>query len=144
LVTTPAPHWIVANVAIQPRQPQQFNRAKHFQFFGIDYRCVRSQRDRAAGVTGAAATWDDRQPEFHQPGDERSHFGFGVGGQHHKRIFDAPVGRVGDMRHARESVKPDVVAMRDMDQPAHDRFAFFSGNGKPAFEFIYRRGGCTQ
>ncbi len=45
-------------------------------------------------------------------------FLFGIRVQHHERIFDAPVGCIGDMRNARQAVELDVVAAGDAGQRA--------------------------
>src|SRR4030095_4318155 len=47
------------------------------------------------------------------PMHEASHCGLGVGVQHDERVFDAPVGRVGDVRDTRQPVELDVVLRGD-------------------------------
>ena len=76
----------------------------------------RRERNRAAGVAGAAAARDDGQAELDAGRDQAGHLVFGVRRQHHERILDAPVGRVGDVRDARQAVELDVVLLRDAAQ----------------------------
>ena len=56
-----------------------------------------------------------------QPLDEAAHLLLGVRVQHDERILDAPVGGVGDVRHAREAVERDVVRGACAREPAHAR-----------------------
>ena len=67
------------------------------------------ERHGAAGVAGAAAARNDRQAELDAAGDQAGHLGLGVGREDDERILDAPVGRVGDVRDARQAVELDVV-----------------------------------
>src|SRR3546814_6486369 len=40
------------------------------------------------------------------------------GCEHHERVFDAPVGRIGNMRYARQPVELDIVLGGDAREPA--------------------------
>ena len=87
-----------------------------FELFGVDHHALPRQRDRAAGVTGAAAARDDGQPEFDTTFDQQCHFGLGVGREHHKRVFHAPIGGVGDVADTRQTIEFDVVAGGELAQ----------------------------
>ena len=82
------------------------------QFFGVDDRRHRRERNRAAGVAGAAAARDDGQSQFDAALDQAGHFIFGVRREHDEGIFDAPVGGVGHVRDALDAVEADVVLVR--------------------------------
>ena len=88
------------------------------QLFGVDDCRQRGQRDGAAGIPGAAAPRNDGQAQLDAARHQRGHFGFGVGVEHHERVFDAPVGRIGDMRDPRHAIEADVVGGGDARQPA--------------------------
>ena len=83
-----------------------------FEFFGVDHRRLPGQGNGAAGIACAAATWHDRQTQFNAGLDHASHFDFGVRCQHHKRVLDAPVCRIGHMRHPGQTVKFNIVFLR--------------------------------
>ena len=87
-----------------------------FELFGVDHHALPRQRDRAAGVTGAAAARDDGQPEFDTTFDQQCHFGLGVGREHHKRVFHAPIGGVGDVADTRQTIEFNVVAGGELAQ----------------------------
>jgi hypothetical protein len=108
-VTTPASVQMVATGCGKCRAARPFDLGHGFELFGVDDRALPRQRDRAAGVAGAAAARDDGQAQFDAGLDQAGHFGFGVGREDHERVFDAPVGGVGDVRDAREAVELDVV-----------------------------------
>ena len=91
-------------------QAQQFDAAQRFELFSIDDRAVPDQGHGAAGVAGAATPWNDRQAQLDATLHQIGHFGLGVGRQHDKRIFNPPVGCIGDMRDARQTIELDVVA----------------------------------
>ena len=69
----------------------------------------RRQRDRAAGVAGAAAARDDGQAELDAGLHQRRHFLFGVRIEDDEGILDAPVGGIGHVRDAGQAVEGDVV-----------------------------------
>ncbi len=98
--------------AVDARQHRHFDCAQLFQFFRIDHGRQRRQWNRATGVTGTAAARNNRQSELDTALHQAGHFIFGVGRQHHERIFNAPVSRVGHVRHARQAVELDVVFRR--------------------------------
>ncbi len=88
------------------------HRAHVEQLLGVDDDRARRQGYRATGVTRAAAARDDRQAELDATAHQQRNLGFGIGRQHDKRIFDTPVGSIGDMRDTRQAVKADVVLAR--------------------------------
>ncbi len=51
------------------------------------------------------------ETQFDAAADQRGHLLLAVGRQHDERVFDAPVGGVGDVRHARQRVELDVLAV---------------------------------
>ena len=103
---------------VNARQADHLDLGHGFELFGVDDRALPRQRHRAAGVASAAATRDDGQAEFDAGLDQSGHLGLGVRRQHHERVFDAPVGGVGDVRHARQAVELDVVPRGHAAQPA--------------------------
>ena len=68
-VTTPASVKIVGTGPATPAQRALLDAAERFEFFGVDHRRERRERNRAAGVARAAAARNDRQPEL----DARAH-----------------------------------------------------------------------
>ena len=123
LVTTPAPQRIVGTLCSTPGEPRHLDRAERLELLGVDHRGVLHQRHRAAGVAGAAAARDDREPELDAVAHDRRHLLLVVGRDHDERVLDAPVGGVGDVRDAREAVELDVVAARAAREPAHGPLA---------------------
>ena len=119
-------------------QMPHFHRAHGFELFGVDDRSAVGERDRAAGVAGAAAARDDSQIQLDQPGHQSGHLGFGIRGQHDKRIFHPPVGGVGDMRDPCQAIKANVVASGDPAQTAQDAGAQLGCVSKPGLEFVHR------
>ena len=99
-------------------QRDHFNFSHGLQLFGIDHSRLPGQRNRAAGVTRAAATRHDGQPQVDAALDQARHFNFSVRRQHHKRIFNPPIGCVGDVRYARQAVKFNVVFLGQLAQAA--------------------------
>ena len=98
------------------RQRHRFDRADVDQFFGVDDGRQRRQRHGRAGVAGATAARDQRQAEFDAAAHERRDLSLAIGVENDKRVFDAPVGGVGDVRDARHAVEGDVVAARMLEQ----------------------------
>ena len=86
------------------------------QLLGIDHCAHAVQRYRAAGVTGAAAAGDDGEAQLNTGAHQRRDFSLAVRAQHHKRIFDSPVRRVGDVGDAGQAVELDVVAAGEPGQ----------------------------
>jgi hypothetical protein len=82
------------------------------QLLGVDHRRQRRQRNRTAGVTGAAAARNDGQPEFDAAAHQRRDLVLAVRVEDDEGVFDPPVGRVGDVRDAGQTVESDVVAAR--------------------------------
>ena len=109
LVTTPAPQSIVGVGFARPGRTtlSTADRRSSFSVLMTAERGV--ERHRAAGIAGAAAARNDRQPEFDAAADEAAHLVLGVRMEHDERILDAPVGRVGHVRDAREAIERDVV-----------------------------------
>ena len=95
------------------------DRREAHQLLGVDDRRARSEWNGAAGIARAAAARDDREPELDAARDERARLLLGVGEQDDERILDAPIGGVGDVRHAREAVERDVVLLRRAAEHAH-------------------------
>ena len=93
-------------------QPHQLDLAQRFELLGVDDGALPGQRHGAAGVAGAAAARDDGQAEFDAARHQAGHFGFAVGGEHDERVFDTPVGGVGDVRNAAQAVELEVVLGR--------------------------------
>ncbi len=91
---------------------------QRIQLFGVNHRRIALQRHRAAGVAGATATRNNRQFQLDTSAHQRRHFRLGIGMQHHKRQLHAPVGRVRHMRHPRQPVELDVVALGNPPQHA--------------------------
>ena len=82
------------------------------ELLDVDHGRERRERHGAAGVAGAAAAWNHGEPRFEAGAHESGDLGLGVGHQHDKGRFDAPVGRVGRVRHPRVRVEADVVTAR--------------------------------
>ena len=111
-VTTPAPASIVATGSGAPGQRDALDRGEPLELLGVDDRRARGERDRAAGVAGAAAARNDREAELDAALDQAANLVLGVRVEHDERILDAPVGGVGHVRDAREPVERDVVLVR--------------------------------
>ena len=86
-----------------------FDRLNLNQFFGIDHHRTRVQRHCAAGVARATATRNDGHIQINRGFDQARHLRLGVGREHDKRILDAPVGRVGHVRYARQTIEFDIA-----------------------------------
>ena len=93
----------------QARQHHGFHGVHGGEFFGVDDHALPGQGNRAAGVAGAAAARHDGQTEFDTGFDQTRHFGFAIRGEHHKRVFDPPVGGIGHMRHPAHGIELDIV-----------------------------------
>ena len=117
-VTTPASVQTVGTGGVEAGQRDHLDLGHRLELLGVDDRAVPGQRDRAAGVAGAAAARDDGQAELDAALDQPGHLGLGVGREHDEGVFDAPVGGVGDVRHARQAVELDVVLGREPAQRA--------------------------
>ena len=86
------------------------------ELFGVDDRRHRRERNRAAGIAGAAAARNDGQPELDAAGHQLRNLRLGIGHQHDEGILDAPVGGIGHMRDPRHAIEADVVAGGDARQ----------------------------
>ncbi len=104
-------------------QLQHLHLAHGLELFGVDDRAAPAQRYRATGIAGAAAARDDGQAQLDAALDQAGHLGLAVGGEHDERHLDAPVGRVGDMRDARQAVELDVVTRRVATEDAAGQLA---------------------
>ena len=89
--------------------------AHRFQLLGIDDCALPGQRTRATGVTCATAARDHGQSKINTSLNQARHFGLGVRCEHHERVLNAPVRRVGNVRHTAQAIELDVVFGR---QPA--------------------------
>ena len=94
------------------RQPAFLDLAQRIELLGIDHRREARERDRAAGVAGAATARDNGESELDAVAHHRGDFAFAVGVDDDERIFDAPVGGIGDVGDPRQAVELDVVAAR--------------------------------
>ena len=83
--------------------------AQRFELFGVDDHRTPCQRNSTTRISGAASTGNNGQAQLDTALDQTGHLGFGVGRQNDEWVFDAPVGRVGHMGHARQTVEFDIV-----------------------------------
>jgi hypothetical protein len=123
------------------RKDARLDFGEALQFFSVDHRRARIEGNRATGVAGAAAARNDREPQVDAAFDEAAHFLFGVGVDHDERILDAPVGGVGDVRHAREAVERDVALVGVDRERATRALAQVLGLVESRGEAIDRGGG---
>src|SRR5690606_39177518 len=124
--------------ALHARQRLHFHRPELLELLGVDDRRVRCQRHRATGVAGAAAARDDRQPELDARPNQRGNLCLRVREQHDERIFDPPVGGIGDVRDAGKSIETDVVVARVTRQQTPRALTQSDRALKPAFERLHR------
>jgi hypothetical protein len=112
----------------QPRQAGALDAGQALELLGVDDGRQRSQRQRAPGVAGSAAARNDGQTQLDARADQRRYLDFAVGNQYDERVFDAPVGRVGDVRDPGVGVEADVVGASVSPQGAQraapERFPF--------------------
>ena len=121
------------------------HRAHGVEFFGVDDHAFPAQGHRPAGIAGAAAAGDDGQFEADAALDQARHFLFGVGREHHKRVFHAPVGGIGDVRDATQAVKFDIARRRQAAQRALGFAPQRSDVDKIGIKGVHRRlGGVEQ
>ena len=83
-----------------------------FELFGVDNGTLPCERHCATGIPRATSARDDGQTQIDTAFDQASHLDFGVRREHHERVFDAPVGRIRHVGHARQAVELDVVVGR--------------------------------
>ena len=98
-----------ADRVVDAGQIDEFDRTNINELFGIDDYGIRRQRNGAAGIAGAAATRNDGQAELDAVAHQRPDLVFGIGIEDHERILDTPVGGVGNVRDAGQTVEGDVV-----------------------------------
>ncbi len=94
---------------VDARQVGLFDRIQALELFRVDDGRERRERHGAAGVAGAASARDDGQAQLEAALDDAGDLFFRIRREHHERVLDAPVGGVGDVRHARQAVELDVV-----------------------------------
>ena len=116
-------------------QAAHFHLGHGFELFGVDDRAAPGERYGTTGVAGAAAARNDGQAQLDAALDQRGHLGFGVGGEHHKRVFHAPVGGIRHMADARQAVKLDVVLGGHAPQGALHAAAQRGGGDKGGVKF---------
>ena len=86
-----------------------FQRIYSDQFFGVNHCGIKRQRHRTTGITGTATTRNNGQSQLDTITHQMTDFCFATRIQHHKRIFNPPVGGIGDMRNTGKTVKTDIV-----------------------------------
>ncbi|MNS67833.1 hypothetical protein D3C72_1010950 [compost metagenome] len=128
----------------QPGQDTGLDLAQLVELFGVDDGRLPGQWDGAAGIARAAATRNNGQAQFNTGGDQRGDLIFGIGRQHHERVFHAPVGGVRHVGHARQAVELDVVARGDAAQHLLRLFAHHGGLVEFPFEGGNRGTGAGQ
>ena len=116
-----APHR--GHVHIQAGQALHLHLGHGLEFFGVDDRALPGQRNRAAGVAGAAAPGNDGQAQVDAALHQTGHFGLRVRREHHKRVFHPPVGGIGHVADARQAVELHVVAGSELVQQLLRLFA---------------------
>ena len=79
------------------------------QFFGINDCRIGRQRHRATGITGSTAARNNGKPQLDAIAHQVTHFLLIGRIQHHKRIFDPPIGGISHMRYAGKTVKTDII-----------------------------------
>jgi hypothetical protein len=99
----------VATGSATPGRRTPLDLAHGLELLGVDDRALPGQRHGAAGVAGAAAARHDGQAEFDAAGHQAAISASLSGVSTTKGILDAPVGGVGDVRHARQAVELEVV-----------------------------------
>ncbi|KCB25498.1 hypothetical protein L543_4232 [Bordetella hinzii L60] len=133
-----------AHLVIAAGQARQLDLADLVELLGIDDRRLPGQRNGAARVAGAAASRHDGQPQLdtgaHQGGD----LFLAVRRQHDKGVLDPPVGRIGNVGHARQAVELDVAARRDPPQHLLRLLAQLVGQVELGLEFGHRRARARQ
>ncbi len=100
------------------RQRHHLHCAEPFQLLRIDDRRKRRERNRAARVARSTAARDYRQAELNARAHERRNLALRIGREHEKGIFDAPIRRIGDVRHACERIEADIVLARIANEQA--------------------------
>ena len=121
-----------------PGKHDSRNGGQPLQLLGVDHRGTRIEWNRAAGIARATSARNDREVEFDAALDQAADFFFGVWVQNHKRILDAPVGRIRDVRHPREAIERDVVPGRETAEHAPDLTAQLRGLRKIRSEAVDR------
>ena len=121
------------------------HRGQRLQLLGVDHRRQPRQRNRAAGVTGTAATRNDGEAELDAAFDQAKNLVLAVGMQHHEGVLHTPVSRIGHVRHTGEAVKGDVVLVGDAAEHLQHPLAQVVGLAELRFKAIDGLGGsCHQ
>ena len=122
-VTTPASSSTTCARASRPsasRNARSVVRADPVQLLGVHDHAAGAQRHRAAGEARAGAARDRLEAEPADRGERRRDLRLVVGHHHRDRQVEAPVGRVGRVRHDRERIEEDVVLADDRAElPRH-------------------------
>ncbi|CPI58865.1 Uncharacterised protein [Bordetella pertussis] len=126
------------------RQHTGLDLAQGLEFLGIDDGRLPGQRNRAARVARTAAARHNGQAQLDTGAHQRGDLVLGVGREHHERVFDPPVGGVGNVRYARQAVELDVVARGDATQHPLRLPAQLRGLVELALERGHRRAGARQ
>ena len=77
------------------------------------------QRNRAAGIAGAAAARNNRQSEFDAGAHDLKDFFFRIRIDDNEGVFHPPVGGVGDVGDAGQPVELHIVAACGAREPCH-------------------------
>ena len=128
--------------AVQTCQFDKFDAAMLVELFRIDDRAHGIQRHGTAGITRAAAARDNRQIQLNQRAHQGRDFGFRVGIDDDKRIFDAPVGRIGNVGYPRQPVEHNIVFFRMFGQLGQNLRPLFARGFEAAVEgghSVFRR-----
>ena len=137
-----APHG--GDLPVQAGQALHLHLGHGLELFGVDHRTLPGQRNRAAGVAGAAAPGNDGQAQVDAALHQTGHFSLRVGREHHKRVFHPPVGGVGHVADAREAVKFHVVAGGELVQSLLRLLAQGCHHLKFGIKGIHRTAGGDQ
>ncbi len=123
---------------VQTGQLHHLHGGDGVQLLGVDDHAAPGQRNRPAGVTGAAPTGDDSQLQLDAALHQGGHFHLGIGRQDDEGVFHAPVGGVGHVADARHAVELDVVLVRQLAQRLAHLLAQLAGLGEHALELLHR------
>lgn len=64
---------------------------------------------RLPGIPRTATTRNNRQAEFDTVSNQLTDFIFVTWIKHHKRVFNSPVGGIGDVRNTGKTIEADIV-----------------------------------
>ena len=116
------------------RKVHQGDLAHRFELLGIDDRAFPGQGTGTPGVTGATTARNHCQAQVDTALDQARHLGLGVRCEYHKRVLDAPVGRVRNVRDTAQTVELDVVLGRQPAELAQTATAQLLHLGKAGIE----------